>query len=175
MGGEISRTIDRRLLGVTRRDGSDAGFADLGLERNFEAARLQPHIEFFQAATGLHADDLAAGGVALDADHLIELAQTDHGSAIVHESGRDRQHRADRIDRRGKARAVAHDGLDVRVTDGLDENGGRRAAMQAPIAVAGSLAPDQSLNKSLVLRLHSEIWLLCHLARLPCRFPHARN
>src|ERR1700731_404327 len=37
---------------------------------------------------------LATSRVAFDTDHLIELAQADHGSAIVHESGRDRHHRA---------------------------------------------------------------------------------
>jgi hypothetical protein len=44
MGREIPGTIERRLLRVARRDGPDAGFADFRLERNFEAARLQPHI-----------------------------------------------------------------------------------------------------------------------------------
>ena len=92
MRGKISRTIDRILLGITRRDRSDTGFADLGLKWNFEGARLQPHIEFFQAATGLHANDLAASCITLDPDHLIELAQTDHRPAIVDEGGRDRKH-----------------------------------------------------------------------------------
>jgi len=99
MRREIAWPVDRGFLGVADRDRADTGFADLGLERHLDAARLQPHVERLEPAAGLHPYDLAAGLVAFEPQHGVELAQADERAAVVGEGRCDGEHRADRMDR----------------------------------------------------------------------------
>ena len=70
MRREIAGTVERGFLGVANRNRTDGRLADLGLERDFDAMRLQPHVELLEPTAGLHPHHPAALGVAFEPEHV---------------------------------------------------------------------------------------------------------
>src|SRR5262249_17088230 len=99
MCGKITRCIKRRFLSVAHRNGTDTGFTDFCLERNFYAFLLQPHIEFLETAACLYTHYLTAFCIFFKTKHFIELTQANEGTAVINEGVGEGKHRTNRIHR----------------------------------------------------------------------------
>ena len=76
MCGEIAGPIQRRFLGIADSDRTDGRFAYFRLKRYLHSMCLEPHIELFKPAPGLHANDLPPRIIKFEPHDFIKFART---------------------------------------------------------------------------------------------------
>ena len=114
---------------------------------------LEPEVQLLEPTARLHPDNLPPLGIALDTEHLVELSQADKRAPVIHESRRNREHRAHRMHGRGEMLLVANDPLHVGITHWLDVDRRRRIAAAAPVPIAAGRGVNEAVDE-----LPPELW-----------------